>query len=167
MGKTVSTIKGVRKDAYFEALVNSAGSPNDILERLQAEVKFAGVLNTKIPRGNLARKTPPAGKTKTARKATSAAPSTPKEAEEKKEAPADIPFDPYAIHTTNVFKQEGAEGLKSALDAISNPEHLKSMITAQRIPVKDFDTGADMDVLRNQVVDAVGSRIADRKAASN
>ena len=162
MGKMVSTIKGVRKDAYFEAVLNGEGSTEEKIQRLCSEVRYAGVLNKSIPRGRLARKTAPVGKPQ----------SSPTEevlpVAEAMEPPVDAkPFDPYAIHTTNVYKSDGANGLLVALETVADIAHLKSIISAQRIPVTDVDDIEDPKALRASIVDAVARRIADRKAAAS
>lgn len=159
MGKMVSTIKGVRKDAYFEALLNEDRSAEEKLERLRNEVRFAGVLNTCIPRGNLARKTSKSRITQPAESTRSAAIA--------RNGKSDAPFDPFSVHTTNVYKKEGADGLMTALAAIDCPAHLKSMVLAQRIPVSDLDSLEDAEALRAHIVTAVAERIADRKAAAS
>lgn len=162
MGKMVSTIKGVRKDAYFDDVLNGDGSTEEKLERLRTEVRFAGVLNANIPRGTLVSRTPA--------RATSAPRQVAKKTpcEEKPSVTVDAqPFDPYAIHTTNIFKSDGADGLLKALESITDTAHLKSMVSAQRIPVADVEGIDDASTLRTSIVDAVGQRIADRKAAAS
>ena len=130
------------------------------MERLRTELRFAGVLNTSIPRGNLARKT-----ASVAKPSAQEEPVPPVEEDEKPSSAK--PFDPFSIHTTNIYKKDGADGLLAALSAISDTAQLKSMVTAQRIPVAGVDEMTDADTLRTSIVAAVADRIADRKAAAS
>lgn len=167
MGKNFSTIKGERKNAYLAEVMQSEGSDAEKLERLCTEISSAWVRNGCIPRGALNRKVPasrhtastPEPKPETAKTNTKAT-AAPEKAPSKR-------FDPFSVHTINVYKKEGADGLRSALERIGNTDHLKSMVTAQRIPVSGLDKINDAETLRATIVTAVAERISDRKAAAS
>ncbi|MEL6287452.1 MAG: hypothetical protein AAFQ35_01610 [Pseudomonadota bacterium] len=151
MGKTVSTIKGVRKDAYFDRVLADATSPETALATIKAEVRFAGVLNTAIPRGHLVRRVPAAPE-------ESDAISAANEVEKK--------FDPFSIHTLNLAKRGGVDAVREALVDITHLDQLAQIAVAQRLAIAPFDPGTPLEDAREAIATAAAQRVADRKAAT-
>ncbi|MEO0618595.1 MAG: hypothetical protein AAFZ01_04880 [Pseudomonadota bacterium] len=159
MAKTTVEISGRAKNAYFESVFEAAGSDADAaLATIKKEVRRLGVVKSADPRGR------------------KKAGSTPAAAEPRlQDVPPEEPqpttpkpcFNPYAIHTINVYKSDGREGLIAALGDVESLDNLKAMVKAQRVPVGEaFDTSDDLVSARAMVADAVAKRVSDRKAAA-
>ncbi len=78
------------------------------------------------------------------------------------------PFDPYAFGLVPIFQREGAEGLTARLEAVTDVAHLRQMAKAQQIVLpQELRSGdAAADAIRAGIVEAVGKRIKDRRAAA-
>ncbi|MGI9476556.1 MAG: hypothetical protein ACR2PI_07615 [Hyphomicrobiaceae bacterium] len=80
----------------------------------------------------------------------------------------DAAFDPYAIGLVPVYQREGAEGLSEKLAAIGSLDNLRKMARSQQIALPSELRGSDADIeaVRAAIVNAVGKRIANRRAAA-
>jgi hypothetical protein len=77
-------------------------------------------------------------------------------------------FDAYAIGLVPIFQREGRDGLIAKLSTVTSVDNLRKMARAQQIVLPDAmrQEGVAIDVLRGAIADAVGKRIADRRAAA-
>lgn len=77
-------------------------------------------------------------------------------------------FDPYVFGLVPVFQREGAEGLLSRLGGIGAVDQLRLMAKSQQIVLpQELRTGdATAEAVRQGIVEAVGKRIKDRRAAA-
>jgi hypothetical protein len=77
-------------------------------------------------------------------------------------------FDPYALGLVPTFQREGADGLLAKLAYIGSIDDLRKMARAQQVALPAELRGADADInsIRNAIVEAVGKRIANRRAAA-
>lgn len=101
--------------------------------------------------------------------ATAAPAPEPPAAAEPTQAPAQPkPFDAYAVKLVPVFQREGRDGLLTKLGEIAEVGHLRVMAKAQQIvlPQALRSGEADVQAVRDAIVEAVAKRIADRRAAA-
>jgi hypothetical protein len=77
-------------------------------------------------------------------------------------------FDPYAIGLVPIFQREGADGLLAKLADIHSVDDLRKMARAQQVALPAELRGVDPDInaVRQAIVEAVGKRIANRRAAA-
>lgn len=77
-------------------------------------------------------------------------------------------FDPYAIGLIPTYQREGADGLGARLAEITSLANLRKMARSQQIalPAELRGEEANIDDVRTAIVDAVGKRIANRRAAA-
>jgi len=77
-------------------------------------------------------------------------------------------FDPYAIGLVPIYQREGADGLLAKLNDIQAIDDLRKMARAQQVALPAELRGADADIqaIRDAIVEAVGRRIANRRAAA-
>ncbi|MEL7542929.1 MAG: hypothetical protein AAGJ70_04065 [Pseudomonadota bacterium] len=163
MAKTTVEISGRAKNAYFESVFEAAdGDAGAALATIKSEVRRLGVVKSADPRGRSRPK-------RVEKKNLAARETTPPRAD-KQASPVPTPharFNPYAIHTINVFKSNGRDGLIAALADVDSIENLMAMVKAQRVPVGEtFADADDLDVARAMIADAVAQRVSDRKAAA-
>ena len=84
------------------------------------------------------------------------------------DAGSDAPFDPYAIGLVPIYQREGAEGLSKKLAVIGSLDNLRKMARSQQVALPAELRGSDADIaeVRTAIVNAVGKRIANRRAAA-
>lgn len=90
-------------------------------------------------------------------------------AAEPTQAPAQPkPLDAYAVKLVPVFQREGRDGLLTKLGEIAEVGQLRVMAKAQQIvlPQALRSGEADVQAVRDAIVEAVAKRIADRRAAA-
>ena len=77
-------------------------------------------------------------------------------------------FDPYAFGLLPTYQREGASGLLAKLASITSMDNLRKMARAQQVslPAELRSPDADIDAVRTAIVEAVGKRIANRRAAA-
>ncbi len=82
-------------------------------------------------------------------------------------APADAAeaFDPFAFSIVVVLKRQGRAALMQRLEAISSPNHLRTMAAAQHISIDKTITAPKK--LREAIVAGAEQRLADRRAAAS
>lgn len=85
------------------------------------------------------------------------------------EQPTPGAFDPYAFGLVPLFQTEGADAVRTKLDAVASVEQLRALARAQKIglPVDIRRGDVDAPTVRDAIVRGVEKRIADRRAAAS
>lgn len=115
---------------------------------------------------------PKAGTSSSQAAALTAQSATKPEASQPAPAPTPVsdaaPFDAYEIGLIPTFQREGAEGLLTKLASVTSTDNLRKMARVQQIalPAELRTPDADINAVRSAIVEAVGKRIANRRAAA-